>query len=824
MFLSAFRLPGEAQQIDRILNAFSEHCFECCIENTENIVENAEIAYVLSFSLIMLNTDRHNVNIRADRKMTLEQFIKNNTNYGRDLKQTKDLPRDYLETIYHSISSFPLRTERKDETGSVTLEGWMDAQQQANFNTEKGLLTMINYENTTLAAMRQCIYEYSIAASPRSAIPGDVNSYTHRDCPMGVHLTCGDVDAEDCHDENDVDNEADRFFHPNLETVTQKAVGVVLNLLTTADVSDTFYISASMYGQQALVDADLAECIWKDLLPVIACPFMMSQTDTSSSSDVSTEKLSELPSSPGPVGNSSISIALAMAMAVIKISNWYDVSYACDTVVLLFGDFAKVLKGNMVQSLFDNNGLLATIETIHAVGAPIAHIDSSMKAVGHNIQSPFKAARKCLRVLLKGKSARAALCALLKLAHIHPQYLSAIGWTVVFQALSVLRDLEILPGEEMVQYYILDQAFDGIPGSLRNEFEMKMDASNAVAKLVEEPKTRVAIPRSKKSLLSFQGLGEALFGRTDDPEDITPDDGSDSSSRPAASSGYDPQNLGQKKHCEHDINDASKFTSIVSRWDFGYSDAPLSTPMPTMVANRLGTSAHGHNGSEHEDNSSRHAEDGNFDTPAPMRDQGSIEREGGGHYGITALRLAVSGCGVSEIISDSKFVDDVVILKCVKALVNLSDNFSGWGEIKQDNSLAITDDIHSADNFDWSWNQHYAEVDMIRSLVADNLSQLPELSLASTSWLEVVLVEVVVRNRDRMASLWPSLAVHYIRSAVALSTKACSDDMTTAGRATSPLQQQPLEVAPKNSERDIPVLGFSYVDERYSIAVYLKFN
>jgi Sec7-like guanine-nucleotide exchange factor len=41
----------------------------------------------------MLNTDRHNPNVRADRKMTLEQFIKYNTNYGSDVNQTRDLPR-----------------------------------------------------------------------------------------------------------------------------------------------------------------------------------------------------------------------------------------------------------------------------------------------------------------------------------------------------------------------------------------------------------------------------------------------------------------------------------------------------------------------------------------------------------------------------------------------------------------------------------------------------------------------------------------------------------------------------------------------------------
>ena len=112
IFLSAFRLPGEAQQIDRILVSFSEHAYNNCIEvgdgsaiphfvcltnfvmqGQSGLLENAEVTYLLTFAIIMLNTDRHNPNVRADRKMTLEQFIKYNTNYGSDVQQTRDIPR-----------------------------------------------------------------------------------------------------------------------------------------------------------------------------------------------------------------------------------------------------------------------------------------------------------------------------------------------------------------------------------------------------------------------------------------------------------------------------------------------------------------------------------------------------------------------------------------------------------------------------------------------------------------------------------------------------------------------------------------------------------
>jgi brefeldin A-resistance guanine nucleotide exchange factor 1 len=109
IFLSAFRLPGEAQQIDRILVAFSEYCHDGSIEGNNGLLENPEVTYLLTFSMIMLNTDLHNPNVRADRKMTPDQFVKNNSFYGAELNQTRPIPREYLVTIYVSLSQVPLR-------------------------------------------------------------------------------------------------------------------------------------------------------------------------------------------------------------------------------------------------------------------------------------------------------------------------------------------------------------------------------------------------------------------------------------------------------------------------------------------------------------------------------------------------------------------------------------------------------------------------------------------------------------------------------------------------------------------------------------------
>lgn len=131
MFLSSFRLPGEAQQIDRILQAFAETCASQCQEAKELFSPDpkkaADAAYLLSFSIIMLNTDLHNDNIRVDRKMKIEDFVKNNTDYGRDIMdEDYTFPRAFLESIYNGIRDEEIRTMGEGADGVMTSERWKD--------------------------------------------------------------------------------------------------------------------------------------------------------------------------------------------------------------------------------------------------------------------------------------------------------------------------------------------------------------------------------------------------------------------------------------------------------------------------------------------------------------------------------------------------------------------------------------------------------------------------------------------------------------------------------------------------------------------------
>ncbi|KAG6896931.1 hypothetical protein C0992_005196 [Termitomyces sp. T32_za158] len=108
VFLQSFRLPGEAQKIDRFMLKFAERYIA---GNTKTVFANADTAYVLAYSTILLNTDAHNPQIK--HRMTKADFIKNN----RGINDNSDLPEEFLSVIYDDIVSNEIKM--KDEVESA---------------------------------------------------------------------------------------------------------------------------------------------------------------------------------------------------------------------------------------------------------------------------------------------------------------------------------------------------------------------------------------------------------------------------------------------------------------------------------------------------------------------------------------------------------------------------------------------------------------------------------------------------------------------------------------------------------------------------------
>ncbi|AJU44244.1 Gea2p [Saccharomyces cerevisiae YJM1242] len=108
ILLTKFRLPGESQQIERIIEAFSSAYCENQDYDPSKISDNAEddistvqpdadSVFILSYSIIMLNTDLHNPQVKEH--MSFED-------YSGNLKgccNHKDFPFWYLDRIYCSI-------------------------------------------------------------------------------------------------------------------------------------------------------------------------------------------------------------------------------------------------------------------------------------------------------------------------------------------------------------------------------------------------------------------------------------------------------------------------------------------------------------------------------------------------------------------------------------------------------------------------------------------------------------------------------------------------------------------------------------------------
>ncbi|XP_052194866.1 brefeldin A-inhibited guanine nucleotide-exchange protein 2-like [Diospyros lotus] len=125
-FLKGFRLPGEAQKIDRIMEKFAERYCKC----NSKAFTSADTAYVLAYSVILLNTDAHNPMVK--NKMSADDFIRNN----RGIDDGKDLPEEYLRSLFERIS----RNEIKMKEDDLALQ----QKQSTNSNRILGLDNILN--------------------------------------------------------------------------------------------------------------------------------------------------------------------------------------------------------------------------------------------------------------------------------------------------------------------------------------------------------------------------------------------------------------------------------------------------------------------------------------------------------------------------------------------------------------------------------------------------------------------------------------------------------------------------------------------------------
>ncbi|XP_020551182.1 brefeldin A-inhibited guanine nucleotide-exchange protein 5 isoform X2 [Sesamum indicum] len=126
-FLKGFRLPGEAQKIDRIMEKFAERY---CADNP-GLFKNADTAYVLAYAVIMLNTDAHNPTVWP--KMSKSDFVR--INKMNDAEESA--PKELLEEIYDSIVKEEIKM--KDDPAGI-----LKNSKQKPGVEEGGLINILN--------------------------------------------------------------------------------------------------------------------------------------------------------------------------------------------------------------------------------------------------------------------------------------------------------------------------------------------------------------------------------------------------------------------------------------------------------------------------------------------------------------------------------------------------------------------------------------------------------------------------------------------------------------------------------------------------------
>ncbi|KAG6020857.1 hypothetical protein E4U40_005785 [Claviceps sp. LM458 group G5] len=96
VLLETFRLPGEAPLIASIVECFSE---KYCADDTPNDVANKDGVFILTYAIIILNTDQHNPNLKSSKRMSFEDFARN----LRGQNDGRDFSLEFLKAIFDSI-------------------------------------------------------------------------------------------------------------------------------------------------------------------------------------------------------------------------------------------------------------------------------------------------------------------------------------------------------------------------------------------------------------------------------------------------------------------------------------------------------------------------------------------------------------------------------------------------------------------------------------------------------------------------------------------------------------------------------------------------
>ncbi|KAI8977316.1 hypothetical protein BDF20DRAFT_558669 [Mycotypha africana] len=130
-------LKAEAQEIDRILEAFSNRYYETLNLDHQSILRNADIVYTTTYSMMLLNTDLHHMShlSHCHNAMTCEAFVKN-TMYTILEQQGLLQQQQLLSSSPSQELSSMIQQQRQHEKEDPNLAFWKWKEQLENFLRE----------------------------------------------------------------------------------------------------------------------------------------------------------------------------------------------------------------------------------------------------------------------------------------------------------------------------------------------------------------------------------------------------------------------------------------------------------------------------------------------------------------------------------------------------------------------------------------------------------------------------------------------------------------------------------------------------------------
>lgn len=123
--LNSFRLPGESALIERIVTVFCEKYMKAV--RPEQIID-VDSAFVLTYAIIMLNTDQYNPNVKSANRMKFEDFQKN----LRGVNGGKNFDEEFLQEIYEAIKAREIVLPEEHDNKHAFEHAWKELLMKVN--------------------------------------------------------------------------------------------------------------------------------------------------------------------------------------------------------------------------------------------------------------------------------------------------------------------------------------------------------------------------------------------------------------------------------------------------------------------------------------------------------------------------------------------------------------------------------------------------------------------------------------------------------------------------------------------------------------------